>query len=109
MQSIPGLEFTESQAYDTVNDMLQEKADEALELLVRDDLPAFIAYTFIQVVGVSITRRITGNMPLMLQEASEGLAEVFCLTDPSRTDNPIIFASEGPCFSLFLSGSAKLS
>ncbi|KAK7703222.1 hypothetical protein SLS64_009198 [Diaporthe eres] len=26
---------------------------------------------------------------------SEGLAETFCLTDPSRRDNPIIFASEG--------------
>lgn len=26
---------------------------------------------------------------------SEGLAETFCLTDPSRRDNPIIFASDG--------------
>jgi hypothetical protein len=26
---------------------------------------------------------------------SEGLAETFCLTDPSRHENPIIFASEG--------------
>lgn len=26
---------------------------------------------------------------------SEGLAETFCLTDPSRRENPIIFASEG--------------
>jgi len=29
-----------------------------------------------------------------LREASEGLAEVFCLTDPSRADNPIVFVSE---------------
>lgn len=30
---------------------------------------------------------------------SEGLAETFCLTDPSRLENPIIFASEGMyCF-----------
>lgn len=26
---------------------------------------------------------------------SEGLAETFCLSDPARHDNPILFASEG--------------
>lgn len=36
-----------------------------------------------------------GTLPPHLREASEGLAEVFCLTDPSRPDNPIVFASEG--------------
>ncbi|KAK4228230.1 hypothetical protein QBC38DRAFT_161675 [Podospora fimiseda] len=25
---------------------------------------------------------------------SEGLAEIFCMTDPSREDNPVVFASE---------------
>jgi hypothetical protein len=30
----------------------------------------------------------------MPSHASEGLAEVFCLTDPSRYDNPIVFMSE---------------
>lgn len=29
-----------------------------------------------------------------MREQSEGLAEVFCLTDPSRSDNPIVFSSE---------------
>lgn len=35
-----------------------------------------------------------GTLPPHLKEQSEGLAEVFCLTDPSRSDNPIVFASE---------------
>lgn len=35
-----------------------------------------------------------GTLPPHLREQSEGLAEVFCLTDPSRSDNPIVFASE---------------
>jgi hypothetical protein len=74
---------------------LEEKANHAFDVLVRDDLPAFITHVFTQVVSVNISKRITGNLPPMLREASEGLAEVFCLTDPSRTDNPIIFASEG--------------
>lgn len=95
LEPIDGLEFTITQARPTVNAVLEEKANRAFDSLVRDDLPAFITHIFIQVVSMSINRRITGNLPPMLREASEGLAEVFCLSDPSRTDNPIIFASEG--------------
>ena len=95
LDPIPSLEFTETQARPTVNGVLEEKADKAFSILVRDDLPAFITHIFTQVVSVSISKRVTGTLPPILREASEGLAEVFCLTDPSRKDNPIIFASEG--------------
>ncbi|KAJ4992744.1 hypothetical protein SVAN01_01790 [Stagonosporopsis vannaccii] len=94
LEPIPGLEFTETQARPTVNGVLEEKAKQAFDVLVRDDLPAFITHIFTQVVSVSISKRVTGTLPPLLREASEGLAEVFCLTDPSRKDNPIIFASE---------------
>ncbi|KAI4929356.1 uncharacterized protein J4E92_005020 [Alternaria infectoria] len=94
LEPIQGLDFTETPARRTMNAVLEEKANRAFDVLVRDDLPAFITHVFIQVVSVSIAKRVTGNLPPMLREASEGLAEVFCLTDPSRTDNPIIFASE---------------
>lgn len=95
LEPIDGLDFTETPARPTVNAVLEEKANQAFAVLVRDDLPAFITHIFIQTVSVSISKRVTGNLPPLLREASEGLAEVFCLTDPSRTDNPIIFASEG--------------
>ncbi|KAI8938064.1 hypothetical protein NX059_005736 [Plenodomus lindquistii] len=94
LDPIEGLAFTETAARPTLNSVLEDKASKAFDLLVRDDLPAFITHVFVQVVSVSISKRITGTLPPMLREASEGLAEVFCLTDPSRTDNPIIFASE---------------
>ncbi|KAJ8107168.1 hypothetical protein OPT61_g9052 [Boeremia exigua] len=94
LEPIPNLEFTDSQARPTVNGVLEEKARQAFDVLVRDDLPAFITHIFTQVVSVSISKRVTGTLPPLLREASEGLAEVFCLTDPSRKDNPIIFASE---------------
>lgn len=87
--------FTESLPLPTVNKSLEEKARLAFNQMVEQDLPAYVTYTYIQVVSSSITSRITGTMPAQLQEASEGLAEVFCLTDPSRRDNPIVFASEG--------------
>ncbi|KAH7073379.1 hypothetical protein FB567DRAFT_611632 [Paraphoma chrysanthemicola] len=94
LEPIEGHEFTQNGARPTVNAVLEEKANQAFDVLVRDDLPAFVTHVFTQVVSVSISKRVTGNLPPMLREASEGLAEVFCLTDPSRTDNPIIFASE---------------
>ena len=95
LEPLAGHEFTESPPRPTINAVLEEKASRAFDAMVRDDLPAYVASTYVQVVSVSIQRRITGTMAPHLRDASEGLAEVFCLTDPSRTDNPIIFASEG--------------
>lgn len=95
LEPIPEYEFTERAPNSTQNNDLQEKADRAFEVLVREDLPAYIVHVWIQVVSVSIQRRITGTLAPHLREASEGLAEVFCLSDPSRHDNPIVFASEG--------------
>ncbi|KAF2192755.1 hypothetical protein K469DRAFT_554207 [Zopfia rhizophila CBS 207.26] len=94
LEPLEGHEFTQNPPRSTVNVILEDKAKQAFDVLVRDDLPAFITHIFIQVVSVSIQKRVTGNLPSVLREASEGLAEVFCLTDPSRPDNPIIFASE---------------
>lgn len=95
LEPIDDHEFTTTPARPTVNSVLEEKANQAFEALVRDDLPAYITHIYTQVVTLSITKRITGTLSSSLREASEGLAEVFCLTDPTRPDNPIIFASEG--------------
>ncbi|KAE8451978.1 hypothetical protein EG329_002142 [Mollisiaceae sp. DMI_Dod_QoI] len=94
LEPIDGFDFTQSTATKTINADLEEKSRQAFSVLVREDLPAFITHTYIQTVSLSIQRRITGTLPSNLREASEGLAEVFCLTDPSRPDNPIVFASE---------------
>lgn len=92
---IPGCNFTADVAYHTINKGLEEKAEQAFQMMVENDLPAYITHVYTQTVSLSITRRIIGTLPPHLREASEGLAEVFCLTDPSRPDNPIVFASEG--------------
>jgi hypothetical protein len=81
LEPIEHLEFTDTPARSTLNAVLEEKANHAFEVLVRDDLPAFITHIFVQVASVSISKRVTGNLPPMLREASEGLAEVFCLTE----------------------------
>ena len=94
LEPIKGQSFTNEPSKPTINATLEDKSNRAFEVLVQEDLPAYIAHTWTQVVSISIQRRITGTLAPHLREASEGLAEVFCLTDPSRTDNPIVFASE---------------
>ncbi|WPH01280.1 Hypothetical protein R9X50_00411800 [Acrodontium crateriforme] len=73
---------------------LEERASQAFAVLVQDHLSAYVAHRWAQTVRVQIDKRIRGTLAPHLREASEGLAEVFCLTDPSRLDNPIIFSSD---------------
>jgi hypothetical protein len=91
---IKGQHFTNAKVDLTVNQSLERRVRDSFDALVREDLPAYIAHVFVQVVGLTLRHRVTGTMPAHLRHASEGLAEVFCLTDPSREDNPIVFASE---------------
>ncbi|KAF2756535.1 hypothetical protein EJ05DRAFT_67178 [Pseudovirgaria hyperparasitica] len=93
LDPIENLAFTEHAARPTMNGVLEEKASAAFDVLVCEDLPAFITHVYIKIASRAITQRVTGNLPKGSQEA-EGLAEVFCFTDVSRPDNPIIFASE---------------
>lgn len=95
LEPIPGYDFTTNTTRRTANDVLERKAAQAFEVLVREDLPAYITHIYVQTVSQSIIRRVTGTLPVHLRETSEGLAEVFVLCDPSRPDNPIVFASEG--------------
>ena len=77
----------------TLNAELKEKATRAFNLLVEYDLPHYVTHMYIRVVKASMINSDTWVSHS--QETSDGFAEVFCLTDPSRPDNPIIFASEG--------------
>jgi hypothetical protein len=95
LDPVEGYDFTERLVKPTINTTLEERARAAFEVLATEELPAFITHQYIQVVSTTITARITGSLSPGLREASDGLAEVFCLTDPSRQDNPIVFASEG--------------
>lgn len=94
LKTIGGLDFTEDPVAATINNALRKRADEAFEVMANQDLPAYITHTLIQTVSITIKRRITDTLPPQLRDLSEGLAEVFCLSDPSRPDNPIVFASE---------------
>lgn len=92
---IDGLDYTKASPARTMNCGLKEKMRQAFETIANHDLPAYITHTYVQTVSLTIKRRIADTLPVHLRDMSEGLAEVFCLTDPSRPDNPIVFASEG--------------
>lgn len=96
LQSQPPRDFAAKAAPElTNNTSLRQKTMAAFEALARDELPAYITHVWVDIVEVSMKRKISGTMPAHLQDLSDGLAEVFCITDPSRADNPIVFASEG--------------
>lgn len=74
---------------------LESLARKALEDLVSDALPAYITNLMVTVVTEALVKEITGNNTPLMRELVQGLAEVYCLTDPNVADNPIVFASEG--------------
>lgn len=78
----------------TVNTVLEQRVQDALKALTAEELPAFITSRCITMTSKIVEERVRGTLPLKFRETSNALAEVFCLTDPSRPDNPIIFASE---------------
>ncbi|KAJ5371971.1 PAS-associated C-terminal [Penicillium concentricum] len=88
-----GIETAEHPVGPTVNLALEQRVQAALDALTAEELPAFITSTCINITGKVVEERVRGTLPDKFQGTADALAEVFCLTDPSRPDNPIIFAS----------------
>ncbi|CAD6587268.1 MAG: hypothetical protein ASARMPREDX12_002791 [Alectoria sarmentosa] len=95
LEPIPGHAFTTEANSATMAWVMEDKADRALDVLLKDDLPSFIAYVYVRTVDVALVDRVTGNEDPGSRGIADGLAEVFVLSDPSRPDNPIVFTSEG--------------
>lgn len=94
LERIPGLEFTAESKGVTMTWVLEDKADRALDILTKNDLPAFIAYIYVSIVDLALVERVTGKADMQGTDVAIGLAEVFTISDPSRLDNPLVFASD---------------
>ena len=92
LEPLPGHEL-DSISVITSNIELEGKARRAFGLLAERDLPSYTAYLYINVVKSSMMKPVLQDPQSV--ESPEGFAEIFCLTDPSRPDNPIVLASEG--------------
>lgn len=90
-----GIETAQQPVGPTVNMALEKRVQAALDALTAEELPAFITSSCINITSKVVEERVRGTLPEKFQGTADALAEVFCLTDPSRPDNPIIFASGG--------------
>ncbi|QKX63302.1 uncharacterized protein TRUGW13939_10471 [Talaromyces rugulosus] len=94
LTNLSEIESSDQEIPATKNNKLEQQAENALNALVKDELPAFITFNCVSLVSNVVEQRVKGTLPAKFEGTSDALAEVFCLTDPSRRDNPIIFASE---------------
>ena len=66
----------------------------AFDTLVTEALPAYVTNCLAKTVTEYMVREVTGTGVPVMRELVGGLAEVFCLADPSIQDCPIVYASE---------------
>ena len=78
----------------SVDPRFEARSKRSFESLVNEALPAYITNCLTRVVTESMVREITGQGMPVMRELVGGLAEVFCLADPSIKDCPIVYASE---------------
>lgn len=80
LERIPGLEFTAESKGVTMTWVLEDKADRALDILAKNDLPPFIAYVYVSIVDVALVERVTGKADIQGNDVAVGLAEVFTIS-----------------------------
>ncbi len=78
----------------SVDPRFEARSKRAFDTLIVEALPAYITNSLTKVVTESMVREITGTGMPVMRELVGGLAEVFCLADPSVKDCPIVYASE---------------
>ncbi|KAJ5395249.1 uncharacterized protein N7487_009552 [Penicillium crustosum] len=88
-----GIQTAEHPVGPATNIALEQRVQAALDALTAEELPAFIASTCISITAKVVEERVCGTLRDESKGTADALGEVFCLTDPSRPDNPIIFAS----------------
>ncbi|OQO12107.1 hypothetical protein B0A48_02746 [Cryoendolithus antarcticus] len=77
-----------------VDERFEAHAKGLAEDLIEDALPAYVTHRLVSVVTESLVKEITGNSAPIMRELIPSLAEVYCVSDPSLPDNPIVYASQ---------------
>ena len=94
-EHIPADEGEEPHIAATLDESFAAKSQRILDELVEEALPAFLTHRMVGLVTDTLVKEITGEGAPFLKDLVPNLAEVFCISDPSLTDNPIVYASEG--------------
>lgn len=80
LERIPGLDFTADAKGVAMTWVLEDKADRVLDILTKNDLPAFVAYVYVSIVDVALVERVTGKADMEVNDVAVGLAEVFTIS-----------------------------
>ena len=78
----------------SIDPLFDDGLKSCFDSLVNETLPAYVTHALTKVVTESMVREITGQGMPYMRNLVGGLAEVFCLADPSVKDCPIVYASE---------------
>jgi len=87
---------TGQQAYAAavLDESFDARAQDLVEDLVTEALPAYVTHRLVHIATENLVKEITGQGTPLMREMIPSLAEVYCVTDPSLPDNPIVYASE---------------
>ena len=78
----------------TLDEDFEAKSQQTVEELVEDALPAYVTYKLTSIATDTLVKEITGTNAPIMRELVPSLAEVYCISDPSLPDNPLVYASE---------------
>lgn len=78
-----------------LDDQFQAKKNQLVRELVDRALPAHLTQQLVSLVTDTMVKEITGNSAPVVRTLIPSLAEVYCISDPSLPDNPVVYASEG--------------
>ena len=78
-----------------LDEAFEERSQQIVEDLVEEALPAYITHRLVSQVTDVMVKEITGNGTPLMRDLIPSLAEVYCISDPSLPDNPLVYASEG--------------
>jgi len=79
----------------SLDEGFENRAQDMVEELVMEALPAYVTHRLTQFATENLVKEITGQGTPLMREMIPSLAEVYCVTDPSLPDNPIVYASDG--------------
>ena len=86
--------ITKASSAAIIDKSFEESSTSSFKVLVSTALPMYITYNLVKIVSECLLNEITGRQNQVMRNMVGGLSEVFCLTDPTQEDNPIIYASE---------------